>query len=354
MRTNFDCYQSRKVLVTGHTGFKGSWLCEWLLALGAEVHGLALPPPTKPSLFSQLRLAKRIKSHVIGDIRDLATVKGVMRRVKPDFVFHLAAQPLVRLSYEQPVETFSTNVMGTVNVLEACRSLVYKCAVVCVTTDKVYENDDSGKAFCESDPLGGSDPYSSSKGACEIAIQSYRRSFFSSPDSIVRVASARAGNVIGGVDWAQDRLVPDAMRAFFGNRRLVVRNRNSTRPWQHVLEPLSGYLVLGAALFEDRKFATAFNFGPDPKSVKTVGQLMASLLPLFPEVEVEDLTDPDAPKEAKLLTLDSAKAKHLLGWKPRWDFKRTIWETAEWYKGRYGNDSAMDLCREQIRLYSES
>ena len=325
-----------------------------MLALGAEVHGLALPPPTKPSLFSQLRLAKRIKSHVIGDIRDLATVKGVMRRVKPDFVFHLAAQPLVRLSYEQPVETFSTNVMGTVNVLEACRSLVYKCAVVCVTTDKVYENDDSGKAFCESDPLGGSDPYSSSKGACEIAIQSYRRSFFSSPDSIVRVASARAGNVIGGVDWAQDRLVPDAMRAFFGNRRLVVRNRNSTRPWQHVLEPLSGYLVLGAALFEDRKFATAFNFGPDPKSVKTVGQLMASLLPLFPEVEVEDLTDPDAPKEAKLLTLDSAKAKHLLGWKPRWDFKRTIWETAEWYKGRYGNDSAMDLCREQIRLYSES
>ena len=340
--------------MTGHTGFKGSWLCEWLLALGAEVHGLALPPPTKPSLFNQLRLAKRIKSHVIGDIRDLATVKGAMRRVKPDFVFHLAAQPLVRLSYERPVETFSTNVMGTVNVLEACRSLVHQCAVVCVTTDKVYENDDSGKAFCESDPLGGSDPYSSSKGACEIAIQSYRRSFFSSPDSLVRVASARAGNVIGGGDWAQDRIVPDAMRAFFGNRRLVVRNRNSTRPWQHVLEPLSGYLVLGAALFEDRKFATAFNFGPDPKSVRTVGHLMASLLPLFPEVEVEDLTDPDAPKEAKLLTLDSAKAKRLLGWKPRWDFKRTIWETAEWYKGRYGNDSAMDLCREQIRLYSES
>lgn len=339
--------------MTGHTGFKGSWLCEWLLALGAEVHGLALPPPTKPSLFNQLRLAKRIKSHVIGDIRDLSTVKGAMRRVKPDFVFHLAAQPLVRLSYEQPVETFSTNVMGTVNVLEACRSLVHQCAVVCVTTDKVYENDDSGKAFCESDPLGGSDPYSSSKGACEIAIQSYRRSFFSSPDSLVRVASARAGNVIGGGDWAQDRIVPDAMRAFFGNRRLVVRNRNSTRPWQHVLEPLSGYLVLGAALFEDRKFATAFNFGPDPKSVRTVGQLMASLLPLFPEVEVEDLTDPDALKEAKLLTLDSAKAKRLLGWKPRWDFKRTIWETAEWYKGRYGNDSAMDLCREQIKLYSE-
>ncbi len=353
-------YKGKKVLVTGHTGFKGSWLCEWLLMLGAEVHGLALPPPTKPSLFNQLRLAKRIKSHTIGDIRDLAAVKGVMRRVKPDFVFHLAAQPIVRYSYARPVETFDTNVMGTVNILESVRAVMSKLrsdkqiAVVCVTTDKVYENDDSGKAFCESDPLGGSDPYSASKGACEIAIQSYRRSFFASPDSHVRVASARAGNVIGGGDWAQDRLVPDAMRAFFGDRCLVIRNRNSTRPWQHVLEPLSGYLALGSALCRDRKFATAFNFGPDPKSVKTVGQLMASLLPLFPEVEVEDLTDPDAPKEAKLLTLDSAKAKRLLGWKPRWGFDRTIWETAEWYKGRYGHVSAVDLCRKQIKLYSES
>jgi len=356
----FDCYRGKKVLVTGHTGFKGSWLCEWLLALGADVHGLALPPPTRPSLFNQLRLAKRIKSHTIGDIRDLETVKGVMRRVKPDFVFHLAAQPLVRLSYKKPVETFDTNVMGTVNVLEAARTMMPKLhpdkplSVICITTDKVYENDDSGKAFREGDPLGGSDPYSASKGACEIAIQSYRRSFFSSEGSPVRVASARAGNVIGGGDWALDRIVPDAMRAFFGDRHLVIRNRNSTRPWQHVLEPLSGYLTLGAALCGNQKFATAFNFGPDPKSVKTVGQLMANLLPLFPEVEIEDLTDPNAPKEAKLLTLDSAKAMSLLGWKPRWDFRRTIWETAEWYKGRHMYDSAVDLCREQIKMYSES
>ena len=355
-----DSYKGKKVLVTGHTGFKGSWLCEWLLALGAEVHGLALPPPTKPSLFNQLRLAKRIKSHTIGDIRDLATVKDIMRRVKPNFVFHLAAQPLVRLSYKMPVETFDTNVMGTVNVLEAVRALTSelrsdkRVSVVCVTTDKVYENDDSGKAFAECDPLGGSDPYSASKGACEITIQSYRRSFFSSADLSVRVASARSGNVVGGGDWAKDRIVPDAMRAFFGDRHLVVRNRNSTRPWQHVLEPLSGYLLLGAALCQDGKFATAFNFGPDPKSVKTVGQLIESLQPLFQEVEIEDLTDPNAPKEAKLLTLDSAKARRFLGWKPRWDFRRTIWETAEWYKGRYGHDSAVDLCREQIKLYSES
>ena len=356
----YDSYKGKKVLVTGHTGFKGSWLCEWLLMLGAEVHGLALPPPTKPSLFNQLRLGKRIKSHTIGDIRDLTTVKGVICRVKPDFVFHLAAQPLVRLSYKTPVETFDTNVMGTVNVLEAMRAMMSELrsdktvSVVCVTTDKVYENDDSGKAFRESDPLGGSDPYSASKGACEIAIQSYRRSFFSAEDSPVRVASARAGNVIGGGDWAKDRIVPDAMRAFFGDRHLVIRNRNSTRPWQHVLEPLSGYLMLGAALCKDGKFATAFNFGPDPKSVKTVGLLVATLLPLFPEVEIEDLTDPNAPKEAKLLTLDSAKARSLLGWKPRWDFRRTIWETAEWYKGRFAHDSAVDLCHEQIKLYSES
>ena len=213
MRTQSDCYRNRKVLVTGHTGFKGSWLCEWLLALGAEVHGLALPPPTKPSLFNQLRLARRIKSHTIGDIRDLAAVKCVMRRVKPDFVFHLAAQPLVRLSYEKPVETFDTNVMGTVNVLEAARLTGRKISVVCITTDKVYENNEKGRPFRETDPFGGYDPYSASKGACEIAISSYRRSFFNTPDSPVWVASARAGNVIGGGDWAKDRIVPDAMRA---------------------------------------------------------------------------------------------------------------------------------------------
>lgn len=354
MESLVNDYRGRRVLVTGHTGFKGSWLCEWLLALGAEVYGYALKPPTKPSLFNQLRLSKRIASHVIGDVRDAKMLCRAVKAARPDFIFHLAAQPIVRYSYRHPVETFETNVMGTVNLLEACRKLKNPCAVVCVTTDKVYENDDSGKAFSEGDPLGGSDPYSASKGACEIAIQSYRRSFFSSPDSYVRVASARAGNVIGGGDWAQDRLIPDAMRAFFGDRHLVIRNRHSTRPWQHVLEPLSGYLSLGAALSGDASFAMAFNFGPDPRSVKTVGELMARLLPLFPDVEVEDLSDPKAPHEAKLLTLKSSKARKLLGWKSRWDFGRTLWETAEWYKGRFSHDSAAKLCRGQIDAYMNS
>ena len=362
---SLDAYNGKRVLVTGHTGFKGSWLCEWLLALGAEVHGFALEPPTKPSLFKQLKLARRIKSHTIGDVRDLDSLVRTMRRVRPDFVFHLAAQPLVRLSYEKPMETFDTNVMGTVHVLEAARRVFgrtqfehhvsgHKVSIVCITTDKVYENDDSGHAFSEGDPLGGSDPYSASKGACEIAIQSYRRSFFSVSDSPIRLASARAGNVIGGGDWAKDRLVPDAIRAFFGSRHLVIRNRNSTRPWQHVLEPLSGYLTLGAALGSDHRFETAFNFGPDSKSVKTVGELMSSMLPLFPDIAIEDLTDPAAPHEARSLTLDSSKARRLLGWKPRWNFGRAIWETSEWYKGHYGHDRAVDLCRGQIKSYMES
>ena len=350
----FACYHDKRVFVTGHTGFKGAWLCEWLLALGAQVHGYALKPPTRPSLFNQLGLSKRIASHTVADIRDAKKLCRAVRAARPDFIFHLAAQPIVRYSYRHPVETFDTNVMGTVNLLEACRSLGRPCAVVCVTTDKVYENDDSGKAFSERDPLGGSDPYSASKGACEIAIQSYRRSFFSFDDSPVRVASARAGNVIGGGDWAQDRLVPDAMRAICGDRHLIVRNRHSTRPWQHVLEPLSGYLALGAALSADPAFATSFNFGPDPDSVKTVGELMDELLGQFPGVEVEDLTDPDAPHEAKLLTLDSSKAQEMLKWKPRWDFKRTIRETAKWYKDRFMRVGAASLCRGQIDAYVKS
>ena len=344
-------YRGKRVFITGHTGFKGAWLCEWLLMLGAEVHGYALKPPTKPSLFNQLRLGMRISSHILGDIRDIKSLSRAVKAARPDFIFHLAAQPIVRYSYAHPVETFDTNVMGTVNLLEACRKLKNPCAVVCVTTDKVYENDDSGKAFSENDPLGGSDPYSASKGACEIAIQSYRRSFFSSPDSLVRVASARAGNVIGGGDWAQDRIVPDAMRAFLGSKPLTIRNRKSTRPWQHVLEPLSGYLSLGAALAKDPKFATSFNFGPDPKSVKTVGELVTNLATLFPDAKVEDFTDPAAPHEAKLLTLDSSKAKQMLRWTGRWNFKRTVRETAEWYKGRYCSASALDLCRAQIESY---
>ena len=352
----FESYKGKKVLVTGHTGFKGSWLCEWLLMLGAEVHGYALKPPTKPSLFNQLRLSRRIASHTIGDVRDLKTLARVVKAVQADVVFHLAAQPLVRESYRTPCETFAANVMGTVNLLEAVRRAQtsdHRCAVVCVTTDKVYENDESGRPFVEDAPLGGSDPYSASKGACEIAIQSYRRSFFSSTNSSVGVASARAGNVIGGGDWAVDRIVPDAMRAFFVGRPLVVRNSASIRPWQHVLEPLCGYLTLGEKLYLDSRFAQAFNFGPRQDTVKTVAQLVRELVATSGGFEVIDRTDLTAPHEAELLMLDSRKATRLLGWKPRWNFRRTLWETSEWYKGKHGFESATKLCQQQIRSYCQ-
>ena len=336
----FEEYRGRRVLVTGHTGFKGSWLCEWLLSLGAEVHGLALPPPTKPSLFNQLKLAKRIKSHTIGDIRDLKAVLDTMRRVKPDFVFHLAAQPLVRLSYEKPVETFDTNIMGTVHVLEAVRRTAgkRKVSIVCITTDKCYENKETVRPYTEDDPMGGYDPYSCSKGCDELLISSYRRSFFGTPESNVWVASARAGNVIGGGDWALDRIVPDCMRALDRGEPIPVRNKVSTRPWQHVLEPLGGYLTLGAALASRTRFkevCSGFNFGPDPKANRSVKDLVEEILK-WRKGEWIDKSDPNAVHEAGLLNLDIRKARRILGWKPRWDFATTIAKTACWY-GEVGN-----------------
>lgn len=347
MKNWMKAYAGKKVFVTGHTGFKGSWLCEMLLAMGAEVHGYALKPPTRPALFTQLRLAKRIASHTLGDVRDLDALTAAVRAARPDQVFHLAAQPLVLTSYAEPVATFDVNVMGTVNLLEAVRRVGGACSVVCITTDKCYENDNAGRAFVETDPMGGSDPYSASKGACEIAIASYRRSFFSG-GSPVKVASARAGNVIGGGDWALDRIVPDAMRAFLSGKTLMVRNVKSTRPWQHVLEPLGGYLALGASAY-----AEAFNFGPDERTVKTVGQLVKELRKEFPDGRVEDRTDPRAPKEAKLLRLDSTKAKTLLGWAPRWNFARTIRETAQWYRQVADGASPLDLTQRQIAAFLE-
>ena len=362
----FTCYQGRRVLVTGHTGFKGSWLCEWLLALGAEVHGFALEPPTRPSLFNQLKLAKRIASHTIGDVRDLDLLVRTMRRVKPDFVFHLAAQPLVRLSYEKPAETFDTNVMGTVNVLEAARRVgrfgrtqfghqisAHEIAVVCVTTDKVYENNEKGRPFRETDPFGGHDPYSASKGACEIVISSYRRSFFGTPDSPVWVASARAGNVIGGGDWAKDRIVPDVMRALAKGATIPVRNSASTRPWQHVLEPLGGYLALGAALAKRERFdevCGGFNFGPDPKANRTVKELVEEMLKWRKGTWV-DKSDPNAVHEAGLLNLDIRKARRVLGWKPRWGFEETVKNTVQWYAAVAGGCNPLAITREQIAAY---
>jgi CDP-glucose 4,6-dehydratase len=338
-----DTYRGKRALVTGHTGFKGAWLCEWLLGLGAHVTGFALPPATQPSLFEQLSLAGRL-DHLTGNVRDLAAVQRVVEDVAPDFVFHLAAQPLVRLSYEQPVETYATNVMGTVHVLEALRVLRKPCAAIVVTTDKCYENREWVHSYREEDPMGGYDPYSSSKGAAELVVAAYRRSFFFAPTSLVRLASGRAGNVIGGGDWALDRIVPDCIRSLRRGEAIPVRNKVATRPWQHVLEPLSGYLWLAACLARPELsplghqatpkgplLASGFNFGPALGSNQTVAALVQEVLKHW-SGRWEDRSDPRAVHEAKLLNLATDKAHHFLAWSPVWNFSETIAQTVGWYR----------------------
>ena len=355
-----QAYHGKRVLVTGHTGFKGAWLAEWLLALGARVTGLALPPATKPALFDQLGLASRL-DHRIGDIRDLAAVRAVVAECRPDYVFHLAAQALVRLSYEQPVETYATNVMGTAHVLEALRLEKNACSVIAITTDKCYENREWVHSYREEDPMGGYDPYSSSKGAAELVINAYRRSFFftgaSGPD--IRLASVRAGNVIGGGDWATDRIVPDCIRALQRGEAIPVRNKVATRPWQHVLEPLSGYLWLGAQLAADGRataspLASAFNFGPTLTSNRTVAALVQEVLKHWPG-RWEDRSDPKAVHEAKLLNLATDKAYHFLQWQPVWDFAQTIEQTVAWYRRQQEDDAAgQALTSRQISGYTDT
>lgn len=341
------------MLVTGHTGFKGSWLCEWLLTLGAEVYGFSNGIPTKPSLFTQLRLSKRIKKDIRGDIRDRAAVRTAVKSIKPDFVFHLAAQPLVRPSYEQPVETFDTNIMGTIHVLDALRCLKNKCNAVLITTDKCYENRETKRPYKENDPMGGYDPYSCSKGCDELVISSYRRSFFNSHDAQVWIASARAGNVIGGGDWAKDRIIPDCFRAIQKGEAIPVRNKVSTRPWQHVLEPLSGYLSLGAALDARQNFAavaSGFNFGPNPNANRTVKEVVEELLK-HTKGKWVDKSDPKAVHEAGLLNLNITKARKVLGWKPTWNFEETIAKVAEWYNGVGAGAKPLELTQAQIKEY---
>jgi len=352
-----DSYRGKRVIVTGHTGFKGSWLCEWLLALGAEVTGFALAPTASPALFEQLGLKSRLR-HVLGDVKDIAAVRRLVDQTKPDFLFHLAAQPLVRLSYDQPVETYATNVMGTVNVLEAIRLADRPCVVVSITTDKCYENKEWVHSYREEDPMGGYDPYSSSKGAAELVIAAYRRAYFSMPDSKVKLASARAGNVIGGGDWALDRIVPDCIRSLLRGESIPVRNKVATRPWQHVLEPLSGYLWLGACLASPRlstfgaQLASPFNFGPALSSNRTVADLVHEILKHWPGLW-DDKSNPNAVHEAKLLNLSTDKAHHFLDWSPVWPVTETIEHTVAWY--RLAEDSIDDvraLTTDQINDYS--
>jgi CDP-glucose 4,6-dehydratase len=350
-----DAFHGKTVWLSGQTGFKGAWLARWLVQLGARVHGFALPPATTPSIFEQLGLARKIE-HEIADVRAAGAVKKSILRVQPDFVFHLAAQALVRYSYEHPLETYATNVMGTAHVLEALRSLEKNCAAVMVTTDKCYENRELDYAYAEEDHLGGHDPYSSSKGAAEIVTAAYRRSFFGK--SPVRVASARAGNVIGGGDWALDRIVPDCIRALQNGQAIPVRNKTATRPWQHVLEPLSGYLWLAAQLCQPSTFnhqlASAFNFGPEKEANRSVAGLVAEILKSWPG-RWDDKSDPNALHEAKLLMLSTAKARRILHWQPTWKFETAIARTVEWYHGVNENAAAAEsLTLQQIAEYESA
>jgi len=343
-----NIYRGKRVLLTGHTGFKGAWLAEWLLLLGAEVTGFALPPVGEPSLFHLLGLANRMH-HRVGDIRDLPTVRQVVTAAQPDFVFHLAAQALVRQSYEQPVETYATNVLGTIHVLEALRLAKRPCTVVAITTDKCYENREWVHSYREEDSMGGHDPYSSSKGAAELAINSYRRSFFG-PASGIRLASARAGNVLGGGDWAQDRIMPDCIRSLQRGAVIPVRNKVATRPWQHVLEPLSGYLWLAAQLSQlpasDSQLCTAFNFGPALTSNRTVADLVQEVLKHWPGIW-DDQSDPHALHEARLLNLATDKAFHFLQWQSAWGFEQTIAKTVGWYRRCLSEASEASLLTDQ-------
>jgi len=357
-------YRGKKVFVTGHTGFKGSWLCEWLLLLGAEVYGYSIDA-LDPSLFNQLRLQQRLFD-TRGDVLDIEALREAVSSVKPDFIFHLAAKSLVRQSYADPVDTFATNFIGSVNVMEAVRMNLDRCVAIMITTDKCYENHGGLHAYRETDAMGGYDPYSASKAAAEIAIAAYRRSFFSTPldRQRVAIASARAGNAIGGGDWASDRIVPDCVRALQRSKPIVVRNENATRPWQHVLEPASGYLLLGQKLWDAistkntqgtrlKELASAFNFGPVPESARTVRDLVAEVLRYWPGKWVHQV-DSTAAHEARHLNLSIDKAVQLLGWKPVWDFSRAVAETVAWYRSAQSRTSTelLEITRNQIAEYT--
>lgn len=321
-------YYGRRVLITGHTGFKGSWLALWLKYLGAEVIGISLPPETNPNHWELLGLD--INSFYI-DIRDETLLQQKITEIQPEIVFHLAAQPLVRRSYQQPVATWATNVVGTANVLQACRQVGELKAIVVITTDKCYENNEWVWGYRETDRLGGHDPYSASKAGSELVASSYRKAFFNTPSSPL-LATARAGNVIGGGDWSEDRLIPDLVRALSAGQALEIRSPNATRPWQHVLECLSGYLALGQQLLKNNSaFAEAWNFGPEREGNRKVQQVLSTLQANWPSVNWHCSASPQ-PHEAQLLHLDSSKAREQLLWRPVWTFEEGVAATAEWYE----------------------
>lgn len=340
-----EFWQDRRVLVLGHTGFKGAWLSLWLHRLGANVAGLSLPPPTEPSLFALAGLAALIPTD-IGDIRDLATVRAAMERSQPEIVFHLAAQALVRRSYREPVETYSTNVIGTVHVLEAARGTQSVRGVVVVTSDKCYENREWPWAYRETEAMGGDEPYSSSKGCAELVAAAYRRSFFPA------IATARAGNVIGGGDWAEDRLLPDCIRALATDQPIAIRNKSAVRPWQHVLEPLSGYLLLAERLVADTDFANAWNFGPADEDAKPVGWLASFVVREWGQPASWCEVSGEPMHEAGALKVDASQARAKLGWSPRLRLADALRWTVEWHRRLSAGERALALADEQLTRYS--
>ena len=349
-------YRNRTVLITGHTGFKGAWLSLWLHHLGSNVIGYALKPPTRPSLFELCDLNRKMTS-VEGDVRDFGHLKNVIQKYKPEIIFHLAAQSLVRRSYSDPLETYSTNVMGTVHLLEAVRQIGGVRAVINVTSDKCYENREWVWGYRENDPMGGHDPYSSSKGCAELITAAYTKSYFNPEHHEkygVSLASVRSGNVIGGGDWAEDRLLPDCMKALLGNRPIVIRYPDAVRPWQHVLEPLFGYLLLGQHLYEDGPtFAGAWNFGPEDESGKPVRWIVERIVEIWGGKASWEVDQSLHPHEAHTLKLDCSKAKLRLGWYPQWDLEIGLQKTIEWYKAYHSHDNVFMTTVGQIGDYEE-
>jgi CDP-glucose 4,6-dehydratase len=345
-------WRGRRVFLTGHTGFKGSWLALWLADLGAQVTGFALAPPTSPNLFELAGVAGGVSS-IEGDIRDLDALSAAMAACEPEVILHLAAQSLVRASYEQPVETYATNVMGTVNLLEAVRRQGGVRAVVCVTSDKCYENREWPWGYREYEPMGGHDPYSSSKGCAELVVSAYRRSFFNrNGEGRAQIATARAGNVIGGGDWARDRLVPDIMGAFLEGRTPVIRQPDSIRPWQHVLEPLAGYLRLAEILYMgEPHVADAWNFGPDDDDARPVSWIADFLATAWGEGAGWRSTAEAQSHEATVLKLDSSRARGILGWRPVWVLEDGLAETVTWYRSLRERADIGRVCVDQIHRY---
>jgi CDP-glucose 4,6-dehydratase len=346
---HLEIYKGKKVLVTGHTGFKGSWLSVWLHHLGAKVVGIALDPKTKDDNFVLSEIGNKIKDYR-ADIRDLSRVTDIINKENPEILFHLAAQPIVLDSYKNPVYTYETNIMGTVNLLEAFRKSESLKTGIFITTDKCYENIETDYSYKETDPMGGHDPYSSSKGAAELVISSYRRSFFQ--DSEKKIASVRAGNVIGGGDWSSYRLMVDIFKSIQNNIKIEIRNPDATRPWQHVLEPLGGYLLLAAKMISEQKFDEAWNFGPKKENIVTVKELLEFTIKEYGKGEWLDISNKEKLHEANLLSLDISKARKRLNWNPVLDLDDTVKYTVEWYKA-YKRENVLNLCVKQIEEYTD-